>query len=94
MFDKLGINAEGLSGNDEIMAVDRDYFERHGSKKYYIRERLLTENDIHTPFVLVLNVPKVGRIRLPRETKYISNSELRHLKRHFNKVFKKINTTI
>ena len=94
MFDAVGVNAEGLSGNDEIMSVDREYFKRHRSKKYYIRERLLTENDIHTPYVLVLNVPQMGRIRLPRNNNHISNGELRHLKRYFNKKFKKINATI
>ena len=86
----MGVNYQGINANDRQLHLDREYFQKNSKRSHYIRERLPTELDINSPYVLVIKVGESERTRFPSERMVMSREKIKKFKKLSIKQIKKL----
>ena len=76
-------------GEELFMKTDRNFFKKNPNESFYLRERF--EDEImpdSPPYVLVFNLGKGIRIRLPYYKSTVSDEEIKQVKQDYRREFK------
>ncbi len=81
MVDNIRVNQQKINEDNQQQQLDKEYFQKHPQKSYYVRERLEMEHDMSSSYVLVFKLGENERIRYPLETKHVSRQKIKQIKK-------------